>query len=190
MRILTYLVAVTADGFIAGESGGIDFFPMAGEHLQYLASEYPETFPAHLRARFGAVGENRHFDTVLMGRDTYEMGSKHGLTNPYPQLRQYLISRSLLASPDAAVRLVSSDPVALVRGLKQEHGLGIWLCGGAQLAGALHAEIDELVLKVNPVIVGSGIPLLRGPISPRRLELKAHSTFPSGVAIHHYRVVA
>jgi dihydrofolate reductase len=189
MRILTYMVAVTADGFIAGEDGGLDFFPMTGEHLQYLAQEYPETFPQHLRASFAATGANRHFDTVVMGRRTYEVGSKLGLTNPYPQLRQFVLSRSMPSSADSAVQVVSADPIDLVRNLKQEQGLGIWLCGGAGLAGALYTELDEFVLKVNPVILGSGIPLIRGLGQARRLELTAHLTFSSGVAIHRYKVV-
>ena len=189
MRALTYLVAVTADGFIAGEDGGCDFFPMTGEHLQYLAQEYPETFPQHLRAGFAATGPNRHFDTVVMGRRTYEVGSKLGLTSPYPQLRQFVLSRSLPRSADPAVQVVCEDPVEWVRSLKQEQGLGIWLCGGAELAGALHPEIDEFVLKVNPVVLGTGIPLIRGLGQARRLELIAHLTFPSGVAIHRYKVI-
>jgi dihydrofolate reductase len=39
------------------------------------------------------------------------------------------------------------------------------LCGGARLAGALYDEIDELVLKVNPVVLGTGTPLFRGATS-------------------------
>jgi len=83
MRKLTYLVAVTADGLIAREDGSCDFFPMAGEHLRYLAQEYPETFPGHLRASLDATGSNRHFDTVLMGRRTYEVGLAAKITSPY-----------------------------------------------------------------------------------------------------------
>ena len=188
MRTLTYLVAITADGFIASEDGGFDFFPISGEHLQYLAEEYPETFPAHLRAHFAASGPNRHFDTVVMGRRTYEVGSVLGLTNPYPHLRQLVFSRRLQSMAEPAVQVVSTDPAEWVRSLKQEEGLGIWLCGGAELAGSIQDEIDELILKINPVVLGTGIPLLRNLTAARRLELKAHMTFASGVAIHRYSV--
>lgn len=85
---------------------------------------------------------NRHFDTVLMGRSTYELGS----ASPYAHLRQIVFSRTL-TSPDPAVR-IETDPVETVRTLKQEDGgLGIWLCGGADLAGQLLPEIDELIVK-------------------------------------------
>lgn len=188
-RALTYFVACTADGFIAREDGSVDFFPMDGEHLPYIVKEYPETIAGHLRDLLGVQGVNRHFDTVIMGRSTYEVGVSLGITNPYPKMRQYVVSSTMAGSPDPAVDLVTHDPVELVRSLKREAGRGIWLCGGAVLAGALYSEIDELVLKVNPVLLGTGIPIFRGMRGPIGLDLMDHKTFAGGVAIHRYRVV-
>lgn len=188
MRKLIYFIACTADGFIAREDGSIDFFPMAGEHLPFIVREYPETIPGHLRQHFCVRGENRHFNSVVMGRHTYEVGSTVGITDPYPHLEQFIISSTMAKSPHPGVQLVKRDPVGLVRTLKQESGLDIWLCGGASLAGALYDEIDELVLKVNPVVLGTGTPLFRGAQGPTRLELTNHQTFTGGVAVHHYRV--
>src|SRR5512140_2701358 len=133
MRKLVYFVACTADGLIAREDGSFDFFPATGEHLPYILEEYPESIPGHLRDALGVGGENRHFDTVLMGRKTYEVGTSVGITNPYPHLRQYVVSQSMAGSPDSAVSVAAGDPRVLVRELKQEGGLGIWLCGGAAL---------------------------------------------------------
>src|SRR5262245_45902021 len=115
MRKLVYLVACTADGFIAGEDGSFDFFPASGEHLPYLAREYPETIPGHLRDTLGAHSENRSFDTVLMGRRTYEVGLTFGVTSPYSHLRQVVVSRTMSASPDPRVQLADGDPVSLDR---------------------------------------------------------------------------
>jgi dihydrofolate reductase len=43
-------------------------------------------------------------------------------------------------------------------------GKDIYLCGGADLATTLFAEnlIDEIILKLNPLLFGSGIPLFSG----------------------------
>jgi dihydrofolate reductase len=79
--------------------------------------------------------------------------------------------------------------VDLVRGLKQEGGLDIWLCGGARLAGALFDSIDELIVKINPVVLGAGIGLFAGVRGPLKLELTDHRRFAGGVAIHRYDVV-
>lgn len=188
MRKLIYFVACTVDGFIAREDGGFDFFPTAGEHLPYVISHYPETIPGHLRAALGVHGTNTHFDTVLMGRSTYEVGSAIGVTSPYPHMRQYVVSRTMAESPSPDVQIVATDPAGLVRALKQESGLDIWLSGGARLAGALYQEVDELILKVNPVVLGAGIPLFDGARGPTRLELTEHLVFAGGVAIHRYDV--
>lgn len=189
MRKLIYFIACTADGFIARDDDSIDFFPMTGDHVPHITAKYPETIPGHLRDQLGVHGGNKHFDTVLMGRSTYDVGTAIGVTNPYPHLGQYVISRTLATDPDPAVRLISEDPVELVRDLKQEEGLDIWLCGGARLAGALYEEIDELILKVNPVIVGKGKPLFQQASGTKRLELTTRKVFASGVVIHQYRVV-
>jgi dihydrofolate reductase len=188
MRKLTYFIACTVDGFIAREDGSFDFFPMTGEHLPHIVVEYPETIPGHLRDALGVRGGNRHFDTVMMGRNTFDVGLAMGITSPYPHLRQYVVSKTMTASPNPQVQLVSTDPANLVRTLKDEGGLDIWLCGGASLAGALYRELDELILKVNPVVLGSGMPLFRGVRGPANLELVDHKTFAGGVAIHRYRV--
>ena len=189
MRRLCYFVASTVDGFIARKNGSFDFFPMTGEHLPYIAAEFPETFSGPHRAALGMNAGNAHFDTVLMGRNTYEVGVALGITSPYPHLRQYVVSRSMPASPDPAISLVSRDPVQCVRELKREEGLDIWLCGGARLAGALYDQIDRLIVKVNPVVLGDGIPLFEGVPGPTTLALTDHKTFAGGVAIHWYDVV-
>ena len=188
MRKLTYFIACTVDGFIAREDGSFDFFPVTGEHVSHIVVEYPETIPGHVRDSLGVQGGNRHFDTVMMGRNTYEVGLGIGITSPYPHLRQYVVSKTMAASPSPQVQLVSADPADLVRNLKHEGGLDIWLCGGASLAGGLYREVDELILKVNPVVLGTGIPLFRGVRDPANPELLDHKTFSGGVAIQRYRV--
>jgi dihydrofolate reductase len=123
-----------------------------------------------------------------MGRRTYEVGSAVGVTNPYPHLKQYLFSRTMKASPDANVELVTGDALARVRQLKREDGKGLWLCGGADLAAALFPEIDELILKVNPLVLGAGIPLFAAAVKPTTLELTANKIYGHGFMLLHYRV--
>jgi dihydrofolate reductase len=56
MRPVHYLVAVTLDGFIADPEGGVDAFVAEGDHVDhYLATI-------------------RRYDTVVMGRKTYDFG--------------------------------------------------------------------------------------------------------------------
>lgn len=189
MRKLVYYVACTVDGFIAREDGSFDCFLFEGEHFTDLVRNFPETFPAHAHEMFGVTAsENKRFDAVLMGRRTYEVGALAGFTNPYPQMKQYLFSRSLKTSPDAAVELVSEYALAKVKELKRESGRDIWLCGGGELAGQLFSEIDELILKVNPVVIGAGIPLFRGGVEPTALEVTESKSYPNGFRIVHHKM--
>ena len=196
MRQLKYYVACTVDRFIAHPDGTHDGFLIEGEHFVDLIAIFPETFPAHFRDILGISGENKCFDTVLMGRKTYEVGLKVGVTNPYPQMHQYVFSRTLTASSDRNVELSSDrnveltsiDPVAVVQELKQQQGKDIWLCGGGDLATTLFSEVDELILKVNPFLLGAGIPLFAGVFKQTMLELTNSKVYNNGFMLLHYQV--
>ena len=187
-RKLVYYVACTIDGFIAHADGSHGGFLFEGAHFQDLIDEFPETFSAHLRSALGIPDTVRRFDTVLMGRATYEVGLREGITSPYAPLRQFVISRTMEASLDPGVTLRRDSPVELVKELKAEEGKDIWLCGGSKLASVLADEIDELILKINPILFGEGIPLFDGALGPLRLTLAERKEYPNGFALARYRM--
>lgn len=160
MRTLTYYVGVTLDGFIAAPDGSFDFFPVDQPLLDFIAEEFPETLPTHVRAQLGITAPGTRFDAVVMGRATYDPALQVGITSPYAHLDQYVVSTTLGASPDTQVHIVAEDPIGLVNRLKQEPGAGVWLAGGGRLAGALLSEIDQLILKRYPLVLGTGIPVI------------------------------
>ena len=165
MRKVKYYVACSVDGFIARKDGSFNDFVFEGE----VVNDYIESF--------------KLFDIVLMGRKTYEVGLKEGKTNPYPMMKSYVFSRSMKQSPDENVR-------ELVKSLKNEAAKDIYLCGGANLATMLFAEnlIDEIILKINPFVMGSGIPLFGEVIKPTALKLTNSKIYESGVVLLHYQV--
>ena len=191
MRRLTYLVAVTLDGFIAGPdrgdpTGPDGFWPLPGDYIQHLVAEFPETLPAAARNALGVTAAGGSFDTALMGRRTYEIGLAAGVTNAYPHLRNVVFSRTVAGSPDPSVEVVAGDPVARVRALKDEPGAGLWLVGGGSLASCLYDEIDELVLKIAPITIGAGVPLFGDTDTRFRLRgwtPHTASTLASGVSV-------
>lgn len=188
MRKLTYFVASTVDGFIASPDSEHTMFAEGEDHGAWVLERMPETVPTAYRHLVPGLAEtdNRRFDTVLMGRGTYERGLRDGVTSPYGHLRQHVISTGLASVPDPAVELVSGDALEFVRALKKEEGLDIWLCGGGKLAASLRDEIDELIVKINPVVIGSGVPLFDSTYSPQRYHTVTGQVFDSGVTIMTY----
>lgn len=191
MRLLTYHVAVSLDGYIADPDGSFDAFAQTGDHIDALIRDVPETLPGHVLSAIGIETSNDTYDTVIMGWNTFAVGLSQGIDDPYPHLRQYVASRTHQPSEVGGdVQLVADDPIGLVRQLKAEPSTkGIWLCGGGALADALCDEIDRLVLKVNPVLLGSGIPLFQqGSAISRPFTLESTRAFDSGVLMASYRV--
>ncbi|MBM6400193.1 dihydrofolate reductase family protein [Phycicoccus sonneratiae] len=185
MRRLVYYVATSIDGFIAAEGGDASVFPTDPTTLTALFAEYPETCPTHVRAALGVDAPPRHFDTVVMGRTTHQPALDAGLTSAYPHLRQYVVTHRDDLPEDPTVTVVT-DPVAVVRDLKAEDGLDVWLCGGGHLAAQLADEVDELHLKVNPVVLGTGVPLFRGLDAPRSWALGEVTPLPGGVLLQRW----
>ncbi|NLU82671.1 dihydrofolate reductase family protein [Rhodococcus sp. HNM0569] len=190
MRELTYYVAVSLDGYIAGPGGEFDTFLAEGDHMGPIWERYRGTAPTQLAEAVGLSVADGPFDTVLMGWNTYAVGMPdHHLADPYQHLRQIVFTRTHGAQPGSGeVQFTDVDPVDTVRALKQEEGKGIWLCGGGALAAALTDEIDRLALKINPVILGDGIPLFEaGKYDPAAWERTSTQAFESGVVFAEYR---
>ncbi|NEW47819.1 dihydrofolate reductase family protein [Nocardia cyriacigeorgica] len=183
MRKLVYYVAVSLDGYIAGPGGEFDFYPGTDDYTEWMCAQFPDAIPSDIRPHIGMPVDapSKHWGAVLMGRGTYELG----VGNPFPHLKQYVIS-STLEGADPAVEVVAGDPVGLVRELKRADGLDIWLCGGGKLAGALLGEIDELIIKSYPVVAGAGIPAFAGAFNPTLFAPVQRKEFDGGNQVTWY----
>lgn len=185
MRELVYYVATSLDGWIADPDGDFSAFLNDPATLGSLFERYPETCPAHLRDALGVTGPARRFDTVLMGYRTYQPARDAGLRGgAYPHLRQIVAThRDLPSGPE----VISGDLASEVATLKAQPGADIWLCGGADLAGQVIDLIDEIQVKINPVTLASGTPLLASQPTPRVYTLTQADILPGGVILATYR---
>lgn len=185
MRELIYYVAVSLDGCIASADGGFDAFPTEGDHMAVVLGEYADALPAHVLRAAGINPPGTRFDTVIQGWTSYSVALDAGIERPYAHLREIVATRRHTDPPEGVT--FTADALATVRALKREEGLGIYLCGGGALAGALLPEIDRLVLKRNPVVLPGGIPMLgREPSAPAAFSLESERVFDSGVVISDY----
>jgi dihydrofolate reductase len=185
VRDLVYYVAVSIDGYIADPAGRYEAFLTDGDHTSVIFGEYADALPAHAHAALGTEPPRTRFDTVIMGWNTLTPALEVGITSPYPHLKQLVASRHS-REVDPTITL-TDNPLTTIRALKQEDGLDIWLCGGGELAGTLLPEIDHLILKRHPIVLGSGIPLFAtAAYTPRTFTPTRTRTFDSGVIIEEH----
>lgn len=170
-RRLRYQVAVSLDGFIAGPNGEYDWI-VADPSIDFAALY-------------------KQFDTVVMGRKTYELATAQGGNGAMPGLDVIVFSRTLPAASYPGVRIVNDDPAKLVAALKGKGSRDIWLFGGGQLFRTLldAGLVDTVEVAVMPVLLGAGIPLLP-PGSTRKLALSDVKRLPAtGIVALAYTVV-
>ncbi|MBO0862803.1 MAG: dihydrofolate reductase [Chloracidobacterium sp.] len=173
MRKVVYSLTNSLDNFIARVDGGYDWILMDDE----VMSEFPRTYAS--------------FDTILMGRKTYDIALRQPAeTDIFMGLKTYVFSRAIKDGSNAGVKIVSGDGGEFVRNLKNESGKDIWLMGGGILAASLLRErlVDEIRLAIQPVLLGSGIPLFPGTGLQLDLQLLECKTYKSGIARLTYRV--
>lgn len=175
MRKLIYYVAMSVDGFIAHGNGEIEGFLMEGPHSDDF---------------FIAL---KQFDTVLMGKKTYQFGFKYGLKAgevAYQGLHHFIFSKEKMCENSNQLEVIGSGIQMHVEQLKHKTGKDIWLCGGGKLAGFLFEKqlIDEVILKVNPIVFGSGVKLFECADCNVALNLLENKVYENNVILSHYSI--
>ncbi|MBW3545801.1 MAG: dihydrofolate reductase family protein [Bacteroidetes bacterium] len=175
MRKIVYYVAVSLDGYISGPNEDISGFVREGNGVARYLTDLAD------------------YDTVIMGKNTYEFGYKFGLKPglpAYPHMTHHIFSSSLTFEnphPKVHVRPVEMNEVNKIR---NQDGTDIYLCGGGQFAGWLldHHCIDVLKIKLNPLLLGSGVKLFGDSQTALRLELTNSERYENGLQIMTYKV--
>jgi dihydrofolate reductase len=173
MRQVIFGGANSLDNYITGPGESIDWI-LFGDEAAALMADY--------WARF---------DTLVMGRKTYEFAARSGGGGGSPGVKSYVFSRTLPPGPRDGVEFVAGDPAAFVRRLKGEPGKDICVFGGGELGTALleaGGVIDEIGFNVHPVLLGGGVPLFLPMRRRVSLELLECRPFKNGTVLVRYRV--
>lgn len=157
MRRVRFSVAMSLDGYIAGPNGESDWIVIDPD--------------IDFEALMGS------FDTVLIGRKTYEATRGHGGPG-MPEIQSYVFSRTLRPSDCPGVTL-SDSPAETLAQLKAAPGKDVWLFGGGSLFRSLLelGLVDTIELAVIPVLLGAGVPLLPNPVMNASLRLLDHRIY-------------
>jgi dihydrofolate reductase len=176
MSKIIYYVASSIDGFIAGTNDDISDFAEGGNGVDKYLSDL------------------QNFKTVIMGRRTYEFGYQYGLEPgqpAYPHMEHFIFSDSLKFEKISKTVHVVSKSIDLVKEIKNSADTDIYLCGGGEFAGWLwdNGLIDQLKIKLNPIILGEGIKLFGNSTKKAKFKLIESETFDESLTILTYDIV-
>src|ERR1700733_10574539 len=159
MTKIRYSVAMSLDGYIAGPHGEADWIVMD-----------PEFNFAELWAPF---------DTLLMGRHTYDTASAR-LGKSAMQGRKVIVASRTLRSNDhpdhPEITIVSELNRESIQTLRAQSSKDIWLMGGGEVFNLLLRlhEVDTVEVSIIPVLLGGGVALLPPPAQQTKLKLTSH----------------
>ncbi len=173
MNKVIYYVATSLDGFISGVNGDISKFPYQGEAV--------EKYQADLL----------NYKTVIMGRKTYEFGYEYGLEPgqaAYPHMEHYIFSETLQIKDLAKNVHIEKMRVERIKEIVASSPTDVYLCGGGEFAGWLldHKLIDQLKIKLNPILLGEGVRLFGNSKTAVAGTLVESASFDGGLQFLTY----
>lgn len=183
MATLTYGMGVSADGFVAGPNGELDWSAPDPE-LHRFHNERTRRLEAHLLGRrlYEVMTYWETADRAFETADDELPEVEREFAGIWRELPKLVFS-STLEEVVGNTTLVRGDAVEAVKELKREREgeLGV---GGPALAHSLieHDLIDTYELFVAPVVLGAGLPFFGGG---KRLDLRTTEThrFGNGVVL-------
>ena len=181
MRKVIFGGANSLDNFFARKDGSVDWLIWSDEVTELMNEFWPR------------------FDTIVMGRKTYDVAMASGpaskvgdeFENPYGGLKTYIFSRTLTPGPlGGGAEIVADDPGEFVQKLKEQEGKDICVMGGGLLGQSLleAGVIDEIGLNIQPILLGSGVPLFYKISRQIDLELVECRALKTGCVYVLYRV--
>jgi dihydrofolate reductase len=140
---------------------------------------------------------NGNFD-LLLGRNTFDIFAAYwphqdaeasSIAAQFNEARKYVVSHEPTDLSWENSILIGGDVVAELRTLKRQDGPVLQVHGSGNLIQTLLKNdlVDELWLKIFPVLLGTGKRLFAEGTIPAAFELTTSVTSPRGVIFANYR---
>lgn len=177
-----YYTATSLDGYIATVDDSLEWLFQLGDVEE---TSYPDFI--------------RDVGALAMGSSTYEWMLRHVVGPearqprewPYSQPAWVFSSRSLPAVTGAEIRFVRGDVRPVHEDMvRAAQGKNVWIVGGGELVGQFydHGLLNEIIVQIGSVTLGSGKPLLPRAITNPPLRLVSVRAVGTGFAELCYEV--
>jgi dihydrofolate reductase len=188
MRKLKLIEHMSLDGVIQTSSG-------PGEDGEFPYGDWtaPYRSPAGLAMVLPEWGER--FD-LLIGRRTYDQWSGFWPKAPQSPMAdrlnaatKYVVTHRPESLEWGPFEGIGPDLVEGVRGIKAKEGPDLIVAGSSTLTSALleHGLADEMLLLVNPVLLGKGKRLFAEGTPPRAFAFESSKASPTGIVATKYK---
>ena len=170
---VTLFMAMSLNGIIARKNGDEDF----------LSHDNWNSFSDLVK----------HFQNFIIGRKTFEAVKKwtDGYNfDDFKDATKVVISSNQNYKTDKSYKL-ASNPKEALKILKESGFNNILITGGSGLNSSFAKEnlIDEVILNVEPVIIGEGIPLFFSNEFDLNLKLVDVKKLPNDIVQLHYKII-
>lgn len=163
-------LAISLDGYIASDDGGYDWIVGAGDSILNTKDKFD--FDKFLEG----------VDIVVMGKNCYDQN----MHNDYKNKKVYIATSKNIHDKDN-IHFINGDIVKVIQEEKEKKGKDIFLFGGGVLIDSfIKADvIDEYIIGIIPIILGSGRPLFLGNNPTIKLHLNEYIV-DNGITILKY----
>ena len=187
MRKLKIVEHISLDGVVQITSGPEDDFPYGDWTAQFRS-------PAGLQI----VNEMYGSCDVLIGRRTYDAWARYWPKAPKSPMAdrlnaatKYVVTHRPESLEWGPVESVGTDFVDSLRRMKAKRGPDLILAGSLSLISLLldHGLADEVILLVNPIVLGKGQRFFADGTLPRSFALGGTRVLPSGIIVNVYKII-
>lgn len=172
-KVILY-IATSLDGYIAQPNDDLSFLSMVDQEGE----------------DYGYADFIKSVDAVIVGRKTYDKVISMGFDFPHADKDTYVITRSPRQNV-GSVKFYTGSIKTLVDKLKSAQGKNIFCDGGAEIVNELLKNnlIDEFIISIIPILVGSGTKLFMDGRPEQELQLVSVKSFEKGLTQLHYKRV-
>ncbi len=188
MRKLKIIEHISLDGVIQMTSGPDDDFPYGDWTAPYRS-------PAGLQVVNELYGKTCD---LLFGRRTYDLlasfwpkAPKSPMADRLNAATKYVVTHRPESLEWGPFEALGADLVDSIRRIKARKGPDLIVPGSSTLISVLldHGLADEVILLVNPIVLGKGNRFFEGGSLPRGFALGSTRSLPSGILVNIYKLI-